>query len=64
MRVAGYVNATPDFGKHPQVINGFSELFRDVFGEENGVGARSALGTSVLPGNIPVEIELILEIEP
>ncbi len=45
-----------------QVINGFSELMRDVFGQEQGIGARSALGTNVLPGNIAVEIELIIEI--
>ncbi|MCP5541948.1 MAG: RidA family protein [Akkermansiaceae bacterium] len=64
LKTLALVNSTDDFTQQPQVINGFSELFRDVFGEENGVGARSALGTSVLPGNIPVEIELILEIEP
>ena len=52
-----------DFAQQPQVINGFSELMRDVFGAENGIGARSALGTNTLPGNIAVEIELIIEIK-
>ncbi len=57
-----FVNSTPDFSQQPQVINGFSELMRDVFGQEQGIGARSVLGTNVLPGNIAVEIELIIEI--
>lgn len=62
IKTLALVNSTPDFTDQPAVINGFSELFRDIFGED-GVGARSALGTNVLPGNIPVEIELILEID-
>ncbi|REJ91048.1 MAG: RidA family protein [Planctomycetota bacterium] len=57
----GMVNAAPDFGRHPQVINGYSELLRDVFGDA-GVGARSAVGMGSLPGNIPTEIEAIFEI--
>ncbi len=57
----GMVNAVPEFTRHPQVINGYSELLRDVFGE-NGVGARSAVGMGSLPGNIPVEIEVIFEV--
>lgn len=57
----GMVNAVPDFQKHPQVINGYSELLKEVFGED-GVGARSAVGMGSLPGNIPVEIEVIFEI--
>lgn len=61
IKTLALVNSAPDFTQQPQTINGFSELFRDVFGEE-GVGARSALGTNVLPGNIPVEIEVILEL--
>ena len=59
----GFVNSTDDFAEQPLVINGYSELYRDVFGAEKGVGARSAIGTSILPGNIPVEIEVIFEIE-
>jgi enamine deaminase RidA (YjgF/YER057c/UK114 family) len=62
VKVLGMVNCTPDFRDHPAVINGCSELFRDVFGEENGVGARSAVGMGSLPGNISVEIEAIFEI--
>ena len=57
----GMVNAAPDFKRHPQVINGYSELLKDVFGED-GVGARSAVGMGSLPGNIAVEIEVIFEI--
>jgi enamine deaminase RidA (YjgF/YER057c/UK114 family) len=57
------VNCTADFRDHPQVINGCSELFADVWGTEAGVGARSAVGMGSLPGNIPVEIEAIYEIE-
>ncbi|HVA50716.1 MAG TPA: RidA family protein [Pirellulales bacterium] len=63
VKTLGMVNASPDFQQHPAVINGFSELFADVFGKENGVGARSAVGMGSLPGNIAVEIEVILEIE-
>jgi enamine deaminase RidA (YjgF/YER057c/UK114 family) len=63
IKVLGMVNAEPDFQQHPAVINGCSELFAEVFGEENGVGARSAVGMGSLPGNISVEIEAIFEIE-
>ena len=54
------VNSTDDFCEQPQVINGFSELMMDVFGEDRGIGARSAIATNALPGNIAVEIELII----
>ena len=57
----GMVNCTPDFGEHPQVINGYSELMGEVFGEE-GIGARSAVGMGSLPGNIAVEVEAVFEI--
>jgi enamine deaminase RidA (YjgF/YER057c/UK114 family) len=63
IKTLGMVNASGDFGQHPQVINGFSELMRDVFGEENGVGARSAVGMGSLPGNITTEVEVILELQ-
>lgn len=56
IKVLGMVNATPSFEAHPYVINGFSELMVEVFGEEFGIGARSAVGMT-LPQNIPVEIE-------
>lgn len=62
VKVLGMVNCTPEFRDHPAVINGCSELFRDVFGEANGIGARSAVGMGSLPGNISVEIEAIFEI--
>jgi enamine deaminase RidA (YjgF/YER057c/UK114 family) len=61
IKTLGMVNATPDFKRHPQVINGFSDLLRDVFGED-GVGARSAVGMGSLPSNIPVEVEVIFEV--
>ena len=63
IKVLGMVNSTPDFRDHPQVINGCSELFADIFGKENGIGARSAVGMGSLPGNIAVEIEAIFELE-
>ena len=63
VKTLGMVNATPDFRDHPQVINGFSELMADVFGQENGIGARSAVGMGSLPGNIAVEIEAIFEVD-
>ena len=63
VKVLGMVNCTPDFGEHPKVINGCSELFADVFGPENGIGARSAVGMGSLPGNIAVEIEAIFELQ-
>ncbi len=62
VKVLGLVNCTPDFTKQPQVINGFSELMVQVFGEDAGKGARSAVGTNSLPSNIPVEIEAIFEV--
>jgi enamine deaminase RidA (YjgF/YER057c/UK114 family) len=61
VKTLGMVNATPEFQRQPQVINGYSELMRDVFGDD-GVGARSAVGMGSLPGNIPVEIEAIFEL--
>jgi enamine deaminase RidA (YjgF/YER057c/UK114 family) len=64
IKVLGMVNATPQFAEHPAVINGCSELFAEVFGREQGIGARSAVGMGSLPGNIAVEIEAIFEIEP
>lgn len=62
IKVLGMVNSAPDFYDHPKVINGCSELFAEVWGRDNGVGARSAVGMGPLPGNIAVEIEAIFEI--
>lgn len=61
VKVLGMVNSTPDFGQQPLVINGFSELMAEVFGPDNGIGVRSAVGM-MLPGNIPVEIEAMFEL--
>lgn len=63
IKTLGMVNCVASFDQHPAVINGCSELWRDVFGAENGIGARSAVGMGSLPGNITVEIEAIFEIE-
>lgn len=63
VKTLGMVNAEPDFKDHPQVINGYSELMSEVFGADNGVGARSAVGMGSLPGGIAVEIEAIFEVE-
>ncbi|MEO6290880.1 MAG: RidA family protein [Ginsengibacter sp.] len=62
VKVLGMVNAIPTFDKQPQVINGFSDLMVEVFGE-NGKHARSAVGVGSLPSNIPVEIEMIVELK-
>jgi len=63
IRTKGMVNGTPDFGDHILVINGYSELMRDVFGEVIGIGARSAVGMGTLPNQIPVEIEVVLGVK-
>jgi enamine deaminase RidA (YjgF/YER057c/UK114 family) len=62
IKVLGMVNCTPDFEKHPFIINGCSELFAQVWGEDNGIGVRSAVGMGSLPDNIPVEIEALFEL--
>ena len=61
IKTLGMVNCLPDFEQHPQVINGFSQLIMDLLGEENGRGARSAVGMT-LPLNVAVEIEAIFEL--
>ena len=61
VKVLGMVNCTPDFKQHPLVINGFSELMADVFGKEQGIGVRSAVGM-ILPDGIPVEVEAMFEL--
>jgi len=61
VKVLGMVNAMPEFGDHPKVINGCSDLFVEVFGER-GRHARSAVGMGSLPSGIPVEIEVIVEV--
>lgn len=63
VKVTGMVNAVDDFGNQPEVINGFSDLMVEVFGEK-GKHARAAVGMGSLPRNIAVEIEMVVEIEP
>lgn len=60
VKLLGMVNATPDFGDHPRVINGCSDLLVAVFGPTQGKHARSAVGMGSLPGNITVEIEAVI----
>ena len=62
IKTLGMVNSTPDFHDHPRVINGYSDLMKDVFGDA-GVGARSAVGMGALPGGIAVEIEAIFQVK-
>ena len=64
VKTLGMVNATPDFGQHPQVINGFSNLMVEIWGEVHGKGARSAVGMGSLPSNIAVEVEAVFLLKP
>lgn len=61
VKVLGMVNASPEFERHPSVINGFSDLLVEVFGE-SGKGARSAVGMGTLPSRITIEVEAIFEV--
>jgi len=63
VKLLGMVNAVPDFTQHPQVINGCSDLFLDVFGEASGRHARSAVGMGSLPNRITVEIEAVIAVD-
>jgi enamine deaminase RidA (YjgF/YER057c/UK114 family) len=63
VKVLGMVWATPEFDRHPYVINGCSEMFSAIWGEDLGVGVRSAVGMGSLPGNIPVEIEALFRLK-
>ena len=60
VKVLGFVRSAPGFGQQPQVLNGFSDLVIEVYGEERGRCARSAIGTSELPANIPIEVEAVV----
>ena len=62
VKILGMVNCTEDYREQPQVINGCSDLFVEVFGEEAGKGARSAVGMAALPSGIPVEIEVVVQV--
>jgi enamine deaminase RidA (YjgF/YER057c/UK114 family) len=63
VKVLGMVNSAPGFTDQPKVINGFSDLMVEVFGEAIGKHARSAVGMAELPFNIPVEVEMIIEVD-
>ncbi len=63
VRTVGYVASVPDFITQPAVVNGASELFRDILGEELGIGARLAFSVTSLPANAPVEVEVMLEVQ-
>ena len=63
VKVNGYVNSAPDFDRQPAVINGASELLVKVFGPR-GKHARTSIGVSDLPGHIPVEIEMVVQVRP
>ena len=63
VKLLGMVNALDSYTEHPLVINGCSELFKEIWGEDLGVGVRSAYGVSGLPGGAAVEIEGILKIK-
>lgn len=62
VKVFGMVNCSQDFLRHPYIINGCSDLFAEVWGKENGIGVRSAVGMGSLPDNIPVEVEAVFEL--
>ncbi|MCO6487378.1 MAG: RidA family protein [Phaeodactylibacter sp.] len=62
VKVTGMVNSTPDFTNHPEVVNGFSDLMVEVFGEK-GKHARAAVGMASLPRGIAVEVEMVVEVE-
>lgn len=62
VKTLGFVASASNFNMQPKVIDGASLLLADIFGTENGIGARSAIGTNELPGNITVEIEFIFEV--
>lgn len=63
VKVLGMVHAAPDFAEHPKVVNGFSDLMVEVFGED-GRGARAAVGMASLTKQMAVEVEMILELKP
>ena len=63
VKVLGLVNSAPDFLSHPAVVNGASELFAEIWGPDAGVGVRSSVGVGSLPEGVPVEIEVVFELE-
>lgn len=63
VKVLAFVNSADDFEQQPQVVNGGSNLIKDIFGEDMGVPARTAIGTNALPGGIACEIEMLVELK-
>ena len=63
VKLLGMVNCVPDYENHPIIINGCSELYVQLWGDDNGKGVRSAVGMGSLPGNVAVEIEAIFELQ-
>ena len=63
VKLLAFVESAPGFNKQPEVVNGGSQLLVDIFGEERGMGARSAIGANELPNDISVEIEFVFEVE-
>ena len=63
VKVLAFVNCTDDFEQQPQVVNGGSAVLKEIFGEENGIPARSAIGCNSLPGNAVCEIEVLVELK-
>ncbi len=64
VKVLGFIRSAPGFGDQPSVLNGFSDLVVEVYGEERGLSARSAIGTGELPLGIPIEVEAIVALRP
>ena len=63
IKILGMVNAVPEYTKHALIINGCSELYVQLWGNDNGKGVRSAVGMGSLPNNVAVEIEAVFEFE-
>lgn len=63
VKVLGFINSADDFSQQPQVLNGASNLLAEVFGRENGIPARTAMGVNATPGNIACEVELLVELK-
>jgi enamine deaminase RidA (YjgF/YER057c/UK114 family) len=63
VKLVGFVNCPDDFHNQPEVMNGCSDVIGEIFGEARGTHARSAVGTNSLPRQVPVEIEMIAELE-
>jgi enamine deaminase RidA (YjgF/YER057c/UK114 family) len=64
VKVLGFIRSAPDFDDQPSVLNGFSDVVVEVYGEERGLCARSAIGTSDLPLGMPVEVEAVVAVRP